>query len=167
MFAPLSAYVNDSSFLTTLETMLSGSQQLRRDLQIALSSIPAHPYEKLKNNLLGSDFVPLTIDELSSDKDFCPTTCLNNICDISIKLNTNVMSHFYTVTSGNLSAMDCNAFIELSTTTNGEEFVVNSKRSSGYLSMLETIKHIPITLLEKDPHSVAKKLISHYINVMS
>jgi len=167
LFATLSAYVTDFSILSTLETVLSGSQQLRKELQIALSSIPAHPYERLKSEYLGQEFSPVKIDDICIKEDFCAKTCLASICAISINMNQNVMSHFYSVTSQDLSAMNCNAFIQLSTTDCGEQFIVNPKRSAGYLGFLETIKRMPIDLIEKDPVQTAKKLISHYIDVMS
>lgn len=167
LFATLSAHLTDFSILSTLEVALSASRQLRQTLEMALSSVPTHPYERVKSELLGPDFIPLTIDQLAVDENFCPNTCLANICAISTKINTNVMSHFYAVTSGNLSALDCNAFIELSATKHGEEFVISPKRASGYVGMLEMIRNIPIQLIETDPQETAKKLITHYINVMS
>jgi hypothetical protein len=167
MFATLSAYITDFSILSTLETVLSGSQQLRRELEIALSSVPIHPYERLKLEYIDPEIPAVTIEQLSSKKDFCPKTCMSSICSISINLNNNVMSHFFTVTSSELTAMECNAFIQLSSTQNGEQFVVNKKRAGGYLSMLEMIKHIPISLIEREPNETAKKILSHYINVMS
>lgn len=167
LFAPLSAYITDFNVLSTLEVALSGSRQLRTQLEIALSSIPIHPYEKLKKQYLTQEFTPASIEELPLDPNFCPNTCLANICAISIKMNDSVMSHFYSVTSESLTAMECNAFIELSSTSRGEQFVINPSRSAGYLGMLELIKNIPISLIEREPEQTAKKLISHYIKVMS
>lgn len=158
--------INSQNLLSTLQEVLSASRQIRSELEQALSSVPAHPYERIKQEYLEKDFTPLTIEQIPDCYNFCPKTCSEQISSISVTLDNNIMTHFAEVSSsGDFSI--CNAFIELSSTENEKEYFVNKNKASGYLKFLETVRTIPVELINTYPEEVARKLISHYINTLS
>ena len=94
----LSAYISDFTLLQTLQAALSSSQEMRREFEIALSSIPVHPFEKLKMTYKDEQ-QGLSFDQLSVDPHFCSKTCTQNICSIAVNIDNNIMSHFYAMSS--------------------------------------------------------------------
>lgn len=147
----------------TLHHVLSTLQNVKHTLLSALTSVPAHPYEKFKKEFIDPETKPMLIEDICCPDDFCFKTCSNEICAISVELNQDwdqqicMLSCCDIVEQPNI----CNAFASLSEGT----FVVDKQRASKHLQFVEMIKNIPIQLIEQQPYEVAKKLASQFVNV--
>ena len=156
-----------------IQQILLAAQEFNQTIQHSLTSVPAHPYDRLVYQYLGPDFVCPTIYELETPQNYCPIQATKEIIDIKNKLSDlqttqiSIMSaealdtNFYGITSQNLN----NAFAFLSTTCSGDQFIINDRKLSEHLSFVETIKSIPIDYIQQNPMEVAQKLINRFIQI--
>jgi hypothetical protein len=146
----------------TLQHVLSTLQTAKHTLLEALSSLPAHPYEKYQKAYLDPNTLPLKLEDVCCPEDFSSTTCSKQICAISIELNEDWNRQLCALSccetleeQSNLS----NAFMSLSE----GKFVVDRKRSADHLRFIEMVRNIPINLIEQQPYEVAKRLASQFV----
>lgn len=148
---------------TTLQDLLSATRQIKHNLMSSLSGIPAHPYELIKAKYLNGDCKILTIDDVPKPDNFCPTTCSQQICSISLDLSeewnlqVSALSGFEAVKENEYV---CNAFVSLSENA----FFVDQERAANHVQFIEMIKNIPPHLFETKPVEIAEKIVSQFIN---
>ena len=158
-FVPLSAHVQSDiqSAYNTIRTLLSASESLRTQFNEALTGTPTHPYEKLKYNYGGKDFHPLTLNDIQEPVNFCCTAAVQEISAISDKFYDIADTQIRALSCDNLPN-ECNSFAILS----GDQFVLQPDKLKNHINFLEFVKHIPIPLIESNPHMVAKKILYYY-----
>lgn len=153
-----------------IQELVSSAKDAKAEMLASLTATPVHPYEKLKLQYLGSDFVCPTIHDWIIPMDFCPKAALTDIQDIAQSFHELQMSHFAKmsaeamdtsfvgITSQNLN----NAFAVISATDSGEQLVVDKKKVADQLKFIETIKSIPTDYIIENPLEVAKKMLAEY-----
>jgi len=156
-----------------IQQVLSAAQIFNDDIQYSLTSVPAHPYDRLVYQYLGPNFVCPTIYELNIPQNYCPKEAVKEIINVKNDLFDLQMTHlaamsaevmdtnFYGITSQNLN----NAFAVLSTTCDGDQYIINDKKLSEHLSFVETLKSIPTDYIEENSMEVAQKLIARFIEI--
>lgn len=150
--------------LETLQNALSASKELRENFESTIFSSSLHPYEKLKKHYIEeSDYTPIDIQNFQETVEFCARTSVAKISAISTNYHNNFMSYFAENSASNTFDQNC-VFVELSTTNESSNYVINRKKASNYLKFLETIKNIPIDLIQKDPDMLARKIVGYYIS---
>jgi len=168
---PLSNFLTEeelnkqANILQTIQETLSSARELNSAFKASLSSIPVHPYDFYKQQYIEPDYVPITFEQVEAPADFCHKTCLCQISAISQQFSKNVLTQVEALSTGKVPD-DCNAFMGLSATENGEEFVVDRERAGNYLKFVEMIKTIPIEAVNRNPEELAKKVISQYIKML-
>jgi len=150
--------------LNTVQEALSSARLLNQTMEAALTSVNNHPYEQLKQQYLGLDFVPLTLDCIEAPQTFCPLSCRDQLSAISEQFDTTMTTQF-TAASSEQALNECSVFAVLSATENGNEFILDQPKIGNYLQFLEMVKSIPMQAIEKNSEEVARKLLSHYINI--
>lgn len=153
-----------------IQELVSSAKDAKAEMLASLTATPVHPYEKLKLQYLGSDFICPTIHDWIIPMDFCPKAALTDIREIAQGFHELQMSHFakmsaeamdtsyFGITSQNLN----NAFAIISATANGEQLVVDKKKVADQLKFIETIKSIPTDYIIENPLEVAKKMLAEY-----
>ena len=68
---------------------------------------------------------------------------------------------FAGITSQNLG----NAFAVLSTTANGQEYIIDRKKAARHLEFIEVISNIPTDYIIENPVIVVMKLVSRYLEI--
>jgi hypothetical protein len=148
----------------TIQAFLSSVRQLKHEYLSSLSSVPVHPYEKLKEQYWTAETKPLLIEEIEQPENFCSETCLKQISSISLNLNEQ-----WTTQICALTCCDANQELELAgnafASLSENVFVVDQKRAENHLRFVEMIKTIPIQLIEQQPREVAEKIVSQFINL--
>lgn len=157
----------------SIQQILSAARSFNETINNSLVSIPAHPYDRLVHHYLGPDFVCPTIYELNVPQNYCPKEAVKEIINVKNDLFDLQMTHlaamsaevmdtnFYGITSQNLN----NAFAVLSTTCNGDQYIINDKKLSEHLTFVEILKSIPTDYIEQNPMEVAQKLIARFIEI--
>ena len=153
-----------------IQELVSSAKNAKAEMIASLTATPVHPYEKLKVQYLGPDFVCPTIHDWVIPMDFCPKAALTDIQEIAQGFHELQMSHFakmsaeatdtsyFGITSQNLN----NAFAVISATANGEQLVVDKKKVADQLKFIEIIKSIPTDYIIENPLIVAKKMLAEY-----
>ena len=147
-----------SSLQGAIQALLSSTRQFRESFESAMSSIPAHPYERLKWEYFQPNEQFLKIEDIPTPTNFCPFTCTKELSAISAKFNETVSAQVCALTCENIPET-CNAFAALSDNV----FVVDSQKAKDHLQFLEMVRSIPMELVDQNPREVAQKILSQYI----
>ena len=159
--------------LATIQSLLSAAQVLKQTLFDAAFGGPICPYEKTLVEYLGPNFICPTIQELALPQNFSVQSAVSSISVIGEQYNKTMLTQldvmsaeaadmsFPGITSQHLG----NAFAVLSTTTNGEEFVVDREKTARHLEFAEIVRNIPIEYIIDNPIVVAQKLIARYTEI--
>ncbi len=153
-----------NEILKTIQEALSSARLLNETMEASLTSVNNHPYEQIKQQYLGLDFVPLTLDCIPAPQTFCPMSCRDQLSAISCEFN-NTMSTQFTAASSEQDLSECSVFAVLSATENGNEFIIDQPRVGNYLQFLEMVKAIPMHAVEQNSEEIARKLLTHYISI--
>ena len=157
----------------TISQLVSSANSMTADLTTALTAVPVHPYEKLVYEYLGPNFICPTIQELAIPNNFCSQKCLVEIESIAKEVGALQTSQFdrmsaeamdtsfYGITSENLN----NAFAVLSSTAEGDRYVIDRAKLTQHLRFVETVKGIPIDYVLKNPLEVAKKMLAEFTRI--
>ena len=157
----------------TISQLVSSANSMTADLTTALTAVPVHPYEKLVYEYLGPNFICPTIQELTIPNNFCSQKCLIEIESIAkgvgalqtsqfARMSAEAMdTAFYGITSENLN----NAFAVLSSTPEGERYVIDRAKLADHLRFVETVKSIPTDYVLKNPLEVAKKMLAEFTRI--
>ena len=159
--------------LQTLSNVLSAARNIRQKLEEATFTGPICPYQKTLLEYLGPNFVCPTIHELALPINFNPIEAVKTITEIDKKYNDLMLTHlqimsaeaadtrFVGITSQNLG----NAFAVLSTTQNGQQYVIDKQKASRHLEFAETVRNIPADYILQHPFEVAQKLVGRYLEI--
>lgn len=159
--------------MQTLSSVLSAARSLRQQFETSLFAGPTCPYQRTLNEYLGPNFICPTIHDLSLPLNFNPIEAVKTITTIDKKYNDlmlthlQVMSaeaadtHFVGITSQNLG----NAFAVLSTTSNGQQYVIDKQKASQHLEFAEIIRNMPTDYILQNPLEVAQKLVGRYLEI--
>jgi len=157
--------------LQTIQALLSTIRSLKQEIQPA--EAPACPYQQTLIEFLGPDFICPTIHDLAFPVNFSTTEAVSSITEIGKCHHEHMMNHlqamsaeaadmgFPGITSQNLG----NAFAVLSTTANGEEYVIDRVKTAKHLEFAEIVRNIPTDYIIANPSLVAQKLIARYIEI--
>jgi hypothetical protein len=141
----------------TISQLLSATDLLSLELDHALSSVPAHPYERLKYEYLGSDSQPILLNNVPEPVDFCLSSISCQISAIADKYGDVFDLHFQALTAGRVEEV-YSAFAMPS----GDCFVIDKQQTANHLQFVDMINHIPLEMIEADPVMVAKKILTQY-----
>jgi hypothetical protein len=158
---------------TTINELVSSAQTMTSSLVNDLTATPLHPYQKLLHDYLGPNFICPSIKDLTIPQNFSPQICLTELeefanevqllrTDQFARLSAEAMdTSFEGITSENLN----NAFAVLSSTAEGERYVINHERLKDHLKFFETVKNIPTDYIIKNPIEVAKKMLAEFTRI--
>ena len=145
----------------SLQDVLQGLREKRITLNHSLTSVPVHPYERLKWQYLdqmGLSAIPF--DQLPAPSAFDLTAVSKEISNISAKFSDGLLSRFESLTAGGIQDPNVgNVFSALS----GDSYVIDDNRMSKHLMFLETVQHIPMGELERDPSGVTQKILNEFV----
>ena len=173
-FTPHPLVVADRSrALQTIQNALSAARALRFEFQSSLSAVPACPYQRTLTEYLGPNYICPSIHDLSLPSKFNPKEAVISIAKIDKKYNDLMFTHLQAITAeatntgfpGITSQNLGNAFALLSTTANGEEYVIDKPKASKHLELAELIRNIPSEYIIQNPVEVAQKLVAQFIEI--
>lgn len=141
----------------TISQLLSATDLLSLELDHALSSVPAHPYDRLKHEYLGPDSQPISLSDIPEPVDFCLSSVSCQISAIAEKYGNLFDLHFQALTAGNVEEV-YSAFAVPS----GDHFVIDKQQTAKHLQFVDMINHIPLQLVDENPMLVAKKILTQY-----
>lgn len=159
--------------LQTLSNALSAARSIRQKFEEATFTGPICPYQKTLLEYLGPNFICPTIHELALPINFNPIEAVKTITEIDKKYNDLMLTHlqimsaeaadthFVGITSQNLG----NAFAVLSTTQNGQQYVIDKQKASRHLEFAEIVRNIPTDYILQHPFEVAQKLVGRYLEI--
>lgn len=159
--------------LQTIQEILSATNELKQQLQTTLFDRPVCPYQQTLLEYLGPNFICPTINDLTLPLNFSSTESISSITKIDNKYNDQLMTQLKTMTAeaadmsfaGITSVNLGNAFAVLSTTSTGQEYVIDKQHLAQYLEFAELIRNIPDEEIINNTNSVALKLINRFIEI--
>ena len=143
----------------TIAALLSATNNLLLSYQHELSSVPIHPYEKLKYDYLTADVAPIKLDDIATPVEFCSRTAVSQITSIAASYEDTFYAQVASLTSDECEST-CNMFASLSENI----FVVDRPKMTGHLQFVELLQNVPLQLIETQPEIIAQKLIAQFIN---
>ena len=118
-----------------------------------LSSVPVHPYERLKYDTFGKDFTFKTINDLEAPTDFDPNTYMQQLTCITDKTQQTSLSSLSSfaevVQTGSLTACQVE--------------IIPQPVLRHNLEFIEIVKSLNIEDVKARPMEIAQKLTSFYI----
>lgn len=159
---PLINFVeSDLSFVElTLAQILSSSEDLCMQIDAMLSSIPVHPYERLKSQYLDSNTEFLHLTSIELPESFCLSSAELAFEQTMEKYNEQFELQVSALTSENIDNL-YNAF----SVASGDQFVIDDKRVANHLQFVQMCNSIPIQLIDRDPVGVAQRIVSQYLKM--
>jgi hypothetical protein len=156
-----------------IDELVSSARQLTTELTTSLTAVPIHPYQRLLHEYLGPNFICPTIHELTIPTDFSPARCKAQIKQASKKMLEHELTQFQTLTA---EIMDTsyegvktqnlnNAFAVLSSTAEGNQYVIDQEKFKQYLTFAETVKSMSIDYVRENSIIVAKKLLAEFTRI--
>lgn len=145
LFQQLSATLQQRFDDGTFATILSSLQEL--------SSVPIHPYERLKYDLFGKDYTFKTIDDIETPTDFNLETCT---CQL-----TSITQQTHDMSLSSLSAF--NTAVQTGTLTGEQIPLLPPDTIRHNLEFVEIVKTLSLHDVQTKPMEVAQKLTSYYI----
>jgi hypothetical protein len=144
IFQQLSATLQRRFDSVTITEILSSLQ--------SLSGVPIHPYERLKYDLFGKNYVFKTINDIEAPKDFNVETYTQQL--------TGITEQTHQMSLSSLSAF--NASMQTGTLT-AEMPLLPPDTIRHNLEFVEIVKSISLDEVQRNPVQVAQKLTSYYI----
>lgn len=140
----LSATLQQRFDNNTLTDILSSLQ--------SLSSVPIHPYERLKYDLFGKDYIFKTINDIDTPTDFNTETYTQQLT--SITQQTHEMS---------LSSLSAYSAAVQTGTLTAEIPLLPPETIRHNLEFVEIVKSLSLEDVQTRPMEIAQKLTSFYI----
>ncbi len=142
-----------------LGTLTHVVTSLEHTVESCLSSIPSHPYERLKYNYFGPDYQFKTLQDIEEPEKIPYEKCLEYIK----QKNEQVMF----TTFHNLTCDEENKIYTAFMCCSGDKFIPDHQRQKKYIEFLEIARNIPITsITSENCNGIAKKLIAEYMRVI-
>ena len=156
----------------TINSLLSTINNLKKDV-LEKNEGPICPYERTKLEFLGPDFVAPSIHDLEIPKNFSTEVALKATKSISVGYNDLLLSRLSQMSAeaadvsypGIKTEILGNAFTILSTTSNGEEYIVDKHKAALHIEFAELVRNIPVSYIIENPMLVAQKLITRYMQI--
>lgn len=151
--------------LEKLSTKLPGLSAFKE----SLSAVPAHPYMRLKEELLGKDHKPTTIKDIKAPEDFNLQNCIDTICEMQNKIHQTASERLSTVTTGTgngMTAQNLKNFDTCFSSLSGNEYIMDKDRAAKFIDFLETVRTMSEDDIRVSPITTAQKLLTQYINVV-
>lgn len=146
----------------TVSAILNNLRGTRLSLNNFLTSVPTHPYEKLKHEYLNTpECSANTFENLPPVTNFNQDVMSKQLSAIREKIRNDFQIKIPSLTSVNLLQQPelMNVFSVLS----GEKYVVDKAKVAKHLQHIEMIKSIPLDQIQKNPIEIAQKVITHFI----
>jgi hypothetical protein len=160
---------NFKNMHSTIQRALSAARATRLNFEDKILSGPIHPYQKLIHKYLGLDFKTPSVLDLPLPEKFCPIQTTQHLQKVNDQFFENTLTHFQHLTAGigkieNEDEMQLmeglgHTFATLSSTAEGDMFVVDHKKTAEYLEFAETVRTIPISEIVNNPIQTAQRLL--------
>jgi hypothetical protein len=142
-----------------LATLTHTVTSLEQTVECCLSSIPTHPYERLKYNYFGPEYQFKTLEDLEEPEKIPYEKCLEYV---RLKNEEVLFTTFH-----NLTCEEENKIYTAFMCCSGDRFIPDHKKQKKYIEFLELAKNIPLTsITSENCNSIAKKLIAEYMRVI-
>lgn len=155
--------------LSLLSSILSEADHALQELESSFNG-PICPYQATLVEYLGPNFKPPSIYDLTIPPSFSLAKAVETINNFGTKIHNDtnerldVMlkesmdTNFPGITSQNIG----NAFAVLSSTVNGQEYVIDNERLAKHLEFAEIVRNLPAEAIDENPLMVALKLVARY-----
>jgi hypothetical protein len=161
--------------LKKINEMLSTINTLKQDFQTKQEKEVVCPYEKTKIEYLGSNFIVPTIQDLTIPVNFCEKIAANSTLVIGRHYTDLMITKLQQMSAeaadpsfeGIKTQALGNAFSVLSATAQGEMWVEDRKKTAAHLEFAEIVRNIPIKDILEDPITIAKKLLTRFMEINS
>lgn len=158
--------------IQTINSLLLTIDKIKKDVQQEQEG-PACPYEKTKIEYLGANFIVPSIHDLDVPKNFSVEIATKAIKQVSTNYNNVLMTNVQQMTAeaadtsyvGIKTEQLGNAFVVLSATSKGTEYVVDKHKAALHLEFAELVRNIPLNDILENPTLVAQKLITRYMQI--
>ena len=161
--------------LETINSMLSSINALKQDFQTKKEQEIVCPYEKTKAEYLGANYIIPTIHDLIVPVNFTEKIAVHSTLIIGKHYSDSMITKLQQMSA---EAIDLsfpgiktealgNAFSVLSATANGQMWVEDKKKAAAHIEFAEIVRNIPIKDILDDPMTVAKKLLTRYMEINS
>jgi hypothetical protein len=141
----------------TISQLLSATDLLCLELDHALSSVPAHPYDRLRYEYLEPNTQTISLSDIPDPINFCLSSISCEISAIADKYGDLFDLQVQALTAGRAQEV-YSAFAMPS----GDSFVIDKQQTARHLQFVDMVNHIPIQMIEEDPILVAKKILTQY-----
>lgn len=164
---------NRNKALETINTMLSSINKLKQEFQDDQEEGPVCPYQRTKIQYLGKNFVPPSVQEIIVPENYSEK--------IAVKSTLVVGKHYTDLMITKLQQMSAeaanlsypgiktellgNAFSVLSATATGDRWVEDRQKAAAHLEFAEMIRHIPVKDILEDPTTIAKKVLTRFMEI--
>lgn len=156
-----------------MEKIIEEAEMLYEQLVGPIENGIVCPYEKTIAQYLGANPIIPTIHELVIPENFCPVEAIKDIVTIDRKYYDLMLTHLQTITAeaadtgfvGITSQNLGNAFAILSTTSVGQERLLDKPRLASHLSFAELIRTLPDEYITENAIEVAHKLVNRFIEI--
>ncbi len=161
--------------LETINSMLSSINALKQDFQTKKEQEIVCPYEKTKAEYLGTNYIVPTIHDLMVPANFTEKIAVHSALIIGKHYTDSMITKLQQMSA---EAVDLsfagiktealgNAFSVLSATANGKTWVEDRKKAAAHIEFAEIVRNIPVKDILDDPMTVAKKLLTRYMEINS
>ena len=132
---------------------------LEQTVESCLSSIPVHPYERLRYQYFGPDYKFKTLEDIEEPEKLPYEKCLEYVK----QKNEEVLQ----TTFHNLTCCEEDQIHTAFTCCSGDKILPDYKRQGKYIEFLEMARNIPLnSITNENCQSIAKKLIAEYMRVI-
>jgi hypothetical protein len=133
---------------------------LDRDVTANLSSIPIHPYERLKYDYFGPDYTyNKTIDDIEDPGDFYR--------EKSLEFLKNKRKELLSTSFHNLTCCEEDRIYTAFTITSGEQILPDRARQRSYIEFLELARSIPIdSITDENCMVIGRKLLAEFVKTI-
>lgn len=144
----------------TLAQILSSSDLLINEIDAMLSSIPIHPYDRLKAEYLGPDCPTISLNDIEVPECFCLSSVSCQITNIAERY-----SDLFDLQIQALSTDKIDQVYSAFAMPSGEDFVIDKDKTANHLQYVDMVNNIPLHLVDENPMLVAQKLLTQYIKM--
>lgn len=140
-------------------------EKTKNEIMHSLTSVPMHPYDRLKHEYLEDGYMPIDLDSVEVPEDFSPDTTIqaitaitqqyDDITDCQIQMLSSCIENKQPMNDPNIG----NVFTVLS----GDAFVIDRPKMKSHLEFIEFLRNIPIYKIEQAPELVCKKILTQYL----
>jgi hypothetical protein len=132
---------------------------LEHTVENCLSSIPVHPYERLRYEYFGSDYKFKTLEDIEEPEKLPYEKCLEYVKQKNEEV---IFTTFH-----NLTCSEENQIHTAFTCCSGDKVIPDHKRQGRYIEFLEMARNIPLnSITDENCQTIAKKLIAEYMRVV-